>query len=259
MHGLLAAAVLVANPTFFAGPAHAGQSVTYRVTHTVGSQQTPNVSTLVITWTSATQLFARLSGSAPNAAVAVMRSNGGPLSIASPNPNDQTASSVATLLDQLNFPGQLAGYLDGSDHTQMSLSVQPPAPATTASPAAQQSPPPPVTVPVDISLVKSSLSATLIAEGNTNQNASSHSDRGGRGGNMGGGWHGGSMGGWRSGGSGRSQNGSANKSPAVEIAVEAIFDQYGSLEHATYRETFTSTSSGGKQTVEHTITIDRVK
>ena len=78
---------------------------------------------------------------------------------------------------------------------------------------------------------------------------------------MGGGWPGGSMGGsmggWH-GRSGRNQDQSNGKTPSVDIALQAIFDQAGVLQHATFRETFTTPSSNGTQTVENTITIDRV-
>jgi len=251
-HGLLAAALLAVPPSFFAGPAHVGERVTYQVTTTMGAPPaTPNVSTLVITWTTGARLFARLSAGLPGAAVAVARNGDGTLSVASPNPSNPTTASIETLLEQLNFPGLLAARLDGSDHAQTTLSVTPPVSTAQASPE-------PVVVPVDLSLVNSSASATLIAEGNTSQNASSHSGRGGSGGGRPGGSTGGSMGGWHSSGSGRGRNGSTGNRPSIEIAAEAIFDQSGSLEHATYRETITTPSSNGSQTVEHTITIDRV-
>ncbi|HTV91658.1 MAG TPA: hypothetical protein VMG98_02985 [Verrucomicrobiae bacterium] len=41
--------------------------------------------------------------------------------------------------------------------------------------------------------------------------------------------------------------------------MQATFDLSGMLQQATYRETFTSRSSSGSQTVEHSITIERVK
>lgn len=247
VHGLLAAALLAVAPSFFAGPAHVGERVTYRVSTTMGAPQaTPNVSTLVITWTTGARLFARLSTSLPGAAVAVARNGDGTLSVA-PNPSNPITGSIETLLGQLNFPGLLAARLNGSEHAQTTLSVAPPASTAQATPA-------PVIVPLDLSLVSSSASATLIAEGNTDQNASSRSARGG----SGGGRPGGSMGGWHSSGSGRSRNGSTVNRPSIDIAAEAVFDQSGSLEHATYRETITTSSSNGSQTVEHTITIDRV-
>jgi uncharacterized membrane protein YgcG len=251
VHGLLAATLLTVAPAFFAGPAHVGERVTYQVSTTIGAPQaTPDVSTLVITWTSGTRLFARLSTALPGAAVAVQRNGDGTLSIASPTPSNPKAASIETLLGLLNFPGLLAARLSGSDHAQTTLSVTPP--ASTAQPS-----PEPVIVPLDLSLVSSSASATLIADGNTGQNAS-HSGRGGSGGGRPGGSTGGSMGGWHSSGSGRSRNGSTANRPSINIAAEAIFDLSGSLEHATYRETIATPSSNGAQTVEHTITIDRV-
>jgi hypothetical protein len=247
VHGLLAAAFVAVAPSYFAGPAHSGESVTYRVTTTMGAQETPNVSTLVITWTPAARMFARLSG-APGAAVLVNRENDGSLALAAPNPIDPMASTIAVLLGQLNFPGHLAGTLNGSDHAQTSMSVTPPAPVSGSSPAPQQAPGP-VTVPLDVNLVNSGAGATLIADGNSKQNGASRSGRQGRGG---------SMGSWRSGGSGRSRSDAPQKNPTVDIAVEAVFDQSGTLAHSTYRETFTS-AANGSQPVEHTITIDRIK
>jgi hypothetical protein len=73
-------------------------------------------------------------------------------------------------------------------------------------------------------------------------------------GGMGGGWTGG--GGWRSRDSDRG-NGSSAQTPRVDFALEAVFDQSGSLEHATFRETFASTTKGA-QTVDETFTIDRI-
>ncbi|MGB6061480.1 MAG: hypothetical protein WBG27_07255, partial [Candidatus Aquilonibacter sp.] len=251
-HGLLAAALLAVAPSFFAGPAHVGDRVTYEISTAMGAAPaTPNVSTLMISWTTGTRLFARLSTGLPGSAVALTRNGDGTLSVASPNPSDPAIASIQTLLGQLNFPGLLAARLDGSDHAQTTLTVAPPAPTASASPA-------PVIVPLDLSLVSSSAGTTLIAQGNTNQNASSRSGRSGSGGGRRGGSMGGSMGGWHSSGSVRSQNGSTGKGPSIDIAAEAIFDQSGSLEHATYRETITTPSSNGSQSVEHTITIDRV-
>ena len=250
--GLLAAALLAVAPSFFAGPAHAGDRVTYQVSTTMGAAPaTPNVSTLLITSTTGARLFARLLGSAPGSAVALMRNGDGTLSVASPNPNDPTTASIQTLLGQLNFPGLLAARLDGSDHAQTTLTVAPPAPSASAAPT-------PVIVPLDLSLVSSSASTTLIAQGNTNQNASSRSGRGGSGGGRTGGSMGGQIGGWHSSESGRSRSSSTANRPSIDIAAEAIFDQSGSLEHATYRETIATPSSNGSQTVEHTITIDRI-
>jgi hypothetical protein len=241
VHGLLAAALVAVAPSYFAGPARSGESVTYRVTTTIGAQETPSVSTLVLTWMPAAHMFARLSGAA-GAAVLVNRENDGSLSLAAPNPISPTVATIAVLLGQLNFPGHLAGTLNRSDHTQTSMSITPPAPTSTASPG-------PVIVPLDVNLVSSGTGATLIADGNSKQNGASRSGREGRGG---------SMGGWHSGGSGRSRGDAAEKTPTVDIAVEAVFDQAGTLEHSTYRETFTS-AANGSPTVEHTITIDRIK
>ena len=250
--GLLAAALVAVAPSFFAGPAHVGDRVTYQVSTTMGAPQaTPSASTLVISWTTGTRLFARLSTGVPGSAVALTRNGDGTLSVASPNPSSPDTASIQTLLGQLNFPGLLAARLGGSDHAQTTLTVAPPAPAASASPA-------PVIVPLDLSLVSSSASTSLIAEGNTNQNASSRSGRSGSGGGRPGGSMGGQMGGWHSSESGRSRNGSTGKGPSIDIAAEAIFDQSGSLEHATYRETITTASSSGSQSVEHTITVDRV-
>ena len=250
-HGLLAAALLAVAPSFFAGPAQVGEHVTYQVSTTMGAAPaTPNVSTLVITWTAGTRLFARFSNSSPGSAVVLTRNGDGTLSVASPNPDDPTTASIETIFGQLNFPGLLAARLNGSDHAQTTLTVARPAPSASATPA-------PVIVPLDLSLVSSSASTTLIAQGNTNQNASSRFGRGGSGGGRPSGSMGGQMGGWHSSGAERSRNGSTGTRPSVDIAAEAIFDQSGSLEHATYRETITTPSSSGSQTVEHTITIDR--
>jgi uncharacterized membrane protein YgcG len=252
----LAQATLPANAAvLFAGPAQVGQSVTYRITRSMAAQETPDVSTVVITWKTPARLFARVSSSNPSVAVIVTRGNDGKLSIGAP-PNDATTELVATLLNQLNFPGQLAALLGGSDHGQTTLSV--PVPSSTASPAPQKSPAPAL-VPANVDIVNNGGSITLIADGNSNQNSSSRSGGGRRGGSMGGGWHGSSMGGWHSGGSGQDDNRSSGNTPSVEIAVDALFDQSGVLEHETYRETFTSHSSNGAQTTEHTITIDRLK
>jgi hypothetical protein len=251
----LAQATLPANAAMlFAGPAQVGQSVTYRITRSMAAQETPDVSTVVITWKTADRLFARVSSSSPSVAVILTRGSDGKLSIGSPA-NDAATELVATLLNQLNFPGQLAALLGGSDHGQTTLSV--PVPSSTASPAPQKSPAPAL-VPANVDIVNNGGSITLIADGNSNQNASSRSGGGRRGGSMGG-WHGSSMGGWHSGGSGQDENRSTGKTPSIEIAVEALFDQSGVLEHETYRETFTSQSSNGAQTTEHTITVDRVK
>ena len=257
---LLAAAVAVP-PAFFAGPAKVGDSVTYRVSTAMSAAQAPDVSTIVITWEAPAKVYARLGGSTV-AALAVTRSVGGELSVAA-NPADPSAASIATLLNQLNFPGQVAASLTGSDHAQMSMSVTPPAPSTTASPAPMRSPLP-VNVLLDVNLLSGASDITLIAEGNSNQRGSSSAGGrgGGRSGGMGGRWPGGStggsMGGWHSNHSGRSQEQSNSKATSVDIAIQATFDQSGVLQHATYRERFTTQSSSGAQTVEHTITIDRV-
>jgi hypothetical protein len=257
----LLAASLALPPAFFAGPAKVGDSVTYRVSTAMSAAQAPDVSTIVITWKAPARVYARLSGSSV-AAIAVTRTVGGGLSVAA-NPADPSAVSIATLLSQLNFPGQVAASLAGSDHAQMSMSVTPPAPPTTASPAPAQSPLP-VNVVLDVNLLSGTSDITLIAEGNSNQRGSPSAGGhgGGRSGGMGGGWPGGStggsMGGWHSSHSGRSQTQSNGKAPSVDIAIQAIFDQSGVLQHATYRERFTTQLSSGAQTVEHTITIDRV-
>ncbi|HTU71339.1 MAG TPA: hypothetical protein VMF11_13600 [Candidatus Baltobacteraceae bacterium] len=234
---------------FFAGPAHVGQSITYRVTTTVSAQATPSASTLLLNWAAPTRLYARLLSNGTATAVMVTRGDDGTLSLATA-PNDPTAALVATLLGQLNFAGRLAASLDGSDHGQMSLSV--PAPATTASPAPQKSSPP-IDVPVDINVVTNAGSATLIADGNSNQHSSENSGgyRRGRGGMGGMG-----SGGWRSHQSDRGRD-SSGKRASVEIAVEALFDPSGILQHETYRETITPAAKGA-QTTESTITIDRM-
>ncbi len=257
---LLAAAVAVP-PAFFAGPAQAGDSVTYRVSTTMSAAQAPDVSTIVVTWKAPAKLYARLAGSTA-AALTVTRAADGQLSLAA-NPVDPNAASIAALLNQLNFPGHVAGSLDASDHAQMSLSVTPPAPSTTASPAPAR-PPQPLIVSLDVNLLSDTSTVTLIATGSSSNQRGSPSagGRGGRGGGMGGwpgGSMGGSMGGWHSSNrSGRSQEQSNAKGPSVDIALQAIFDPTGVLQHATYRERFTIQSSSGAQTVEHTITIDRV-
>jgi uncharacterized membrane protein YgcG len=256
---LLAAGIAVP-PAFFAGPAKVGDSVTYRVSTAMSATQAPDVSTIVITWKAPAKEYARLGGTTV-AALAVTRSADGQLSVAA-NPADPSAASIVTILNQLNFPGRVAASLGGSDHAQMSMSITPPAPSTTASPAPARAPLP-VNVPLDVNLLSGTSDVTLIAEGNSNQRGSSSAGgRGGRSGGMGGGWPGGStggsMGGWHSNHSGRSQEQSNDKSPSVDIAIQAIFDQSGALQHATYRERFTTQSSSGAQTVEHTITIDRV-
>jgi hypothetical protein len=168
-----------------------------------------------------------------------------PTAVAASNPADPTAAEIATLLGQLNFPGHLAASLDGSDHAQTSLNVTPPAPASPTSPAPK--PPAPVNVPLDVNLLSGASAVTLIAQGTSSQRDSSYGGRSG-----------GSMGGWQSRRPQRSQEQSSGKAPTVNIAMQAIFDQSGVLQHATYRETFTTQSSSGPQTVEHTITIDRI-
>ncbi|MGB6984431.1 MAG: hypothetical protein WBD74_00500 [Candidatus Aquilonibacter sp.] len=223
----------------------------------LSTTQAPADSTIVITWRAPAKLYARLAGNTL-AALTVTRAADGQLSLAAPNPTDPTAASIAALLNQLNFPGHVAASLNGNDHAQMSLSVTPPAPSGTASPAPARAAAA-INVPLDINLMSSTSAATLIAEGNSSQRGSSSGgDRGGRGGGMGGGRSGGSMGGWHSNHSGRSQEQSNGNTPSVDIAMQAIFDQAGVLQHATYRERFTTQSSSGAQTVEHTITIDRM-
>jgi len=251
---LLVAAV-VAPSSFFAGPAKVGDSVTYRIATTLDAQSAPSVSTIVLTWKAPAKLYARLAGGTSAGVVAVTRSGDGQLSLAAPNPGDAAAASIATILGQLNFPGHLAATLDGSDHTQTSLNIAPPAPASTASPAPRA--PATVNVPLDVNLLNGSSGVTLIAEGDSSRNQSSYGgERGGRGG-MGGGWPGGEMCGWH-GRSDRNQEQSNGKAPAVDVAMQAIFDQTGVLQHATYRERFTTQSSSGPHIVEHTITIDLV-
>ena len=259
LSGLLAMGVS-APPSLFAGPAKVGDSVTYRVSKTMGATQAPDVSTLVITWKAPAKLYARLAGS-PVAALTVTRSADGQLSLAAPNPADPSAASIAVLLDQLNFPGRVAASLGGADHAQMSMSITPPAPSSSASPAPAQAPLP-VDVPLDINLLRNTSGITLIADGNSNQRGSSFGgDRGGRGGGMGssrqGGSMGSSMGGWHSSRSGRGQPQSNANTPSIDIAIQANYDLAGVLQHALYRESF-STRSSGSPTIEHTITIDRV-
>lgn len=251
---LLAAGIAVP-PSFFAGPAKAGDTVTYRVSTALTAGQPPQVSTLVVSWKGPAKLYARLAGSTV-AALAVTRAVDGQLSLTAPNPADPSAPSINALLNQLNFPGRVAASLSGSDHAQMSLSVTPPAPSSTASPSPTSSQLP-VNVSLDVNLFSDTSGVTLIAEGNSNQRGSSPG--GERGGSMGGGWPGGQMGGrQRSGASQRSRSGSDNRGPTVDIAMHAVFDQSGMLQHATYRERFSTQSSSGAQAVEHTITIDRV-
>ncbi len=245
---------------FFAGPAQVGQSVTYQITGTISTQAAPRVSKLVLTWTAPTRLYARLVGSGASAAVSVTRAGDGMLSVATPSSSD--AADVANLLNQLNFPGTMAGRLNGSDHSETTLTIAPLAPASTStsSPAAQQTPSP-VTVPVNLDLVYSNGSSTLIADGNSNRNGAPDSGFGRRGGGMSGGM-GGMGGGWMGGGGrsrGSDQSGeeSAPKAPPVGFALAALFDQSGSLQHATFREYFASTTKGGSP-IEETFTIDRV-
>ena len=259
---LLVGLLTVSPSALFAGPAKVGDSVTYRVSTALSATQAPTDSTIVISWKGPSKLYARLAGGTTTA-LTVTRTADGQLSLAAPNPADPTAASIAALLNQLNFPGYVAASLHGSDHAQMSMTITPPAPSSTASPAPAR-PPAPVNVPLDINLLTSTSAVTLIADGSSNQRGSSFGgDRGGRGGGMGGWPGGGSMGGsmggggWRSGRSGRNQEQSNEKTPSVDVAIQAIFDPSGVLQHATYRERFT-TQSNGAQTVEHTITIDRV-
>jgi hypothetical protein len=246
--------------TLFAGPVHAGESVAYRVTTTTGEEtrETPNVVTVILTKT-ATRMYARIANAnaAATTSSVVARDSDGKLSIVSPSPGDP---ALTTVLAQLNFPAQLAATLAGNDHAQTSLSVRPPVPSSTASPAPLL--PEPVPVPMTVDMIRSDTSgATLIADGNSQHNAQ-QSDRGNGGGRRSGGMGGG---GWQRGGSGGGwQRGNASpppggKPPDVEIAVEAQFDQNGTLAHETYRETFTMSSPNGSKTVERTITIDRVK
>ncbi|HTV91657.1 MAG TPA: hypothetical protein VMG98_02980 [Verrucomicrobiae bacterium] len=184
--GLLLAAV-AAPSSFFAGPAKVGDSVTYRVTTTIGAQTAPNVATIAVTWSAPAKLYARVAGSTSQAALAVTRAPDGQLSVASPSATDPTAPLIATLLGQLNFPGHLAASLDGSDHAQTSLDVTPPAPQSTASPAPKT--PATVNVPLDVNLLSGTSALTLLAEGTSSHQASGRG-RGGRGGGMGGEWRG---------------------------------------------------------------------
>ncbi len=259
--GLLAMGV-TAPPVLFAGPAKVGDSVTYRVSKTMAATQAPDVSTIVITWRGPAKLYARLAGGSA-AALTVTRTADGQLSLAAPNPADPSAAVIAMLLDQLNFPGRVAASLGGADHAQMSMSITPPTPSSSASPAPARSPLPllPVDVPLDINLLRNTSGVTLIADGNSNQRGSpSGGDRGGRGGGMGGSHQGGSMsgsmGGWHSSRSGRGQQQSNENTPSIDIAIQANYDLSGVLQHAMYRESFTTRSSGAP-TIEHTITIDR--
>jgi len=262
VHQTVVVSAIIAANTFFAGPAHVGDTVTYRVTTTTGAaQETPNVNTVVVTWKTASRVYARLVNGSPGSAVIVTRDGSGRLTMAAPNPNDPTSVTIGAVLDQLNFPGQLAGTLDGSDHTQTTLRVTPPAPASTPSPAPQRSPDA-VAVQMNVNLIGSSLSSTLIAEGNT-QRSSSAGRSGGRPGGAGGGFPPGggrqSGGGRRGSGPAGDSGGPSNRGPAIDIALEATFDQDGVLQHETYRETFTTQSSSGPQAVERTITSDQVK
>src|ERR1700722_18336841 len=97
----LAALVVAVVPTggYFAGPAHVGESATYRVTTTTGAgpQETPNVNVIVITKTAA-RLYARLAQSVPASSVVVTRGADGKLATLAPGP-------ITSLLDLLNFPG----------------------------------------------------------------------------------------------------------------------------------------------------------
>jgi hypothetical protein len=233
----------------FAGPAHVGQSYTYRVTGTLSTQATPKVSTLILTWTAPTRLYARLSDSGAATAVSITRDSDGALSVDPASTNNAGAAEVASLLNQLNFPGAVAARLNGSEHAQTTLSIAPPV----ASPS-------PVSVPVNIDLVNSSESATLIADGSsTNRNSPSDSGYGQRGGGMGGGHMGGGWngGGWHSRDPEQNGNGESTQMPPVGFALAAAFDPSGSLEHATFRETFASKTKGA-QPIEETFTIDRI-
>ena len=224
----------------FAGPAHVGQSFTYRITSVV-SQAAPNVSTLVLTWTAPTHLYARLSGNGATATVSITRADDGTLAVGSSNSSD--AAEVATLLGQLNFPGAVAAKLNGSEHVQMTMNVTPPTPVPSGSPApAAQKSPAPVAVPLNVDLITTDTSATLIANG-SGSNREGSFDRPMRGG-----------GGWRS----RDSDESRNEPPQpANIALDAVFDQSGSLEHATFRETFPSKTKGA-QPIERTLTIERI-
>lgn len=225
---------------FFAGPAHVGQSFTYRVTGTLSTQATPSVSTLILTWSAPTRLYARLASGDP-AAVSIVRDSNGTLSVATPGANDAGTTEVATLLNQLNFPATLAARLNGSDHTQTTLSIVPPPPASPA----------PVSVPANVDLVNGETSATLIADGSsTNRNSSSDSGYSRRGGGRMGG------GSWGSRNGDESGDGSTSTTP-TGFALSAVFDQSGSLQHATFRETFASKTKGA-QPIEETFTIDRI-
>lgn len=243
---------------FFAGPAQVGQTVTYQITGSLSTQATPTISKLVLTWTAPTRLYARLIGSGPSAAVSITRAGDGALSVGSSSSAD--AANVANLINQVNFPGTMAGRLNGSDHAQTTLTIAPLAAtaASTSSQAAQQTPAP-VTVPVNLDLVYANGGSTLIADGNsTNRNGPPESGFGRRGGGMGGmggGWMGG---GGRSRSSDQGEDESNAKAPPIGFALEALFDQSGSLQHATFREYFASTTKGG-QPVEETFTIDRVE
>jgi hypothetical protein len=244
----------------FAGPAHVGQSSTYRVTGTLSTQATPKVSTLILTWTAPTRLYARVANGESATAVSIVRDSDGILSVATPTATDAATAEVATLLNQLNFPSFVGARLNGSDHTQTTLSILPPAPApaSTSAPAPQRSPGP-VPVPINVDLVSGSDDTTLIADGNSaKRNFSSGSGFGRRGG-MGG--MGGGMGGgrWPSRNGDQSGDGSMEPPPTpTSFVLEAEFDQSGSLQHARYRETFASTTKG-TPAVEETFAIDRIE
>jgi uncharacterized membrane protein YgcG len=233
----------------FAGPAHVGQSLTYRVTGTLSTQAAPTVSTLILNWTAPTRLYARLSEGNPTA-VSIVRDSQGILSVATPNANDAGTAVVANLLNQLNFPAVLAARLNGADHTQTTLSISPPAPASPA----------PASVQTNVDLVSNDAGATLIADGNSaNRSRSSDSGYGRRGGGMGGPMGGGRMGGGSWGGSrNEDQSGESEGTTPTGFALEAAFDPSGSLQHAVYREFFASTKKG-TPAIEETFVIDRIE
>ncbi|HUA09661.1 MAG TPA: hypothetical protein VMA98_10325 [Candidatus Acidoferrales bacterium] len=221
---------------FFAGPAHAGQSFTYRVTTTLSTQASPAVSTLVLTWAAPARIYARISGDGSAPAIDITRAGDGTLSVtASAASGSADAGAIATLLAQLDFPASVATKLDGSDHGQFVMNVSPP-----TAPAPQKSPAP-VAVPLNVDLISTANSATLIADGNSTRRDTDSSS-------------------WRRGGGWRSRDADSSREDSSQpagIALEAVFDQSGSLEHATFRETFPSPTKGA-QPIEKTLTIERI-
>ena len=182
-----------APPSLFAGPAEAGDSVTYRVSKTMGATQAPDVWTLVITWKAPAKLYARLAGS-PGCGANRDALRRRPTFAGGTEPRRSLRCIDCGAPRSIEFSRArccVARWCrpcaDVDEHHAAGAFER-------ASPAPAQAPPP-VDVPLDINLLRNTSGITLIADGNSNQRGSSFGgDRGGRGGGMGSSRQGGSMG-----------------------------------------------------------------